>query len=162
MRMVRATLLIAIAVATAGCYRWVPYEGPPVPAGTDVRLRLTNTASDSLRRVYGPNDGTISGPLARWNDANVSVLTETLITRPGFAATVLADTIHVSAFQMVGVDLKQLDKRKTGFLSAGIVAGALGLVFATRAFGGDSNDNEGGGPPIDESLIVRIPIRIGR
>ncbi len=161
MGLLRATLLLVLA-ATAGCYRWVPLEGGPVPEGTEVRVRLTDAGADELRRSSGANDGTFTGPLAYWNERLVGVTTTASIQRAGFAPTLLTDTIDVSVAYLAGVDVKVLDRKNTALLTVGIVAGAVGLVFGTRALGGETDIVEGGGPPSEEAVIVRIPFGIGR
>ena len=39
--MVRASLLMAFVILVSGCARWIPARVGEVPAGTDVRLRLS-------------------------------------------------------------------------------------------------------------------------
>lgn len=160
MGLARLVLLVALT-ASAGCYRWAPYEGEPLPIGTEVRVRVTNAGADELRRRFGSTDGTLSGPLARWDASQVSVTTTTMIRREGFAPTSVSDTLDVARSLVAGIDIKELDRKNTAFLVVGVVAGAAGLVLATRAFGGETVP-EGEGPPVEESVIVRIPLGIGR
>lgn len=161
MSLVRVTMILVLA-ASAGCYRWVPHEGGPVPAGTDVRVRMTDAGSDAVGRRLGETEGSFTGPLAFWTDQAVAVTTTASISRPGFAPTLVTDTIDIPLAYLAGVDVKVLDRKNTTFLTAGIVVGAVGLVFATRALGGETDIVEGGGPPSEEAVIVRIPLGIGR
>lgn len=155
----RAMLLLTLSLSPA-CYRWVPHEGT-LPAGTEIRVRVTDTGSDDLRRRYGANEGFVSGPLAIWSEDEVAVLAQTLLTRPGFPSTTVTDTVEVPARYVAGIDVKELDGKNTAFFTAGILAGGVGLVLATRWLGGSSEANEGDIPPPEEAIIVRIPLRIG-
>lgn len=153
--------LLLVLTAPAGCYRWTSYEGDPVPPGTEIRIRATNAGAEEIRRRFGETDGAVSGPLARWDDAQVSVTISTLVRRAGFPPTTVTDTLDVARSQVAGIDVKVLDKKNTAFLVTGVVAGAAALVLATRAFGGET-DIEGEGPPVEEAVIIRIPLGIGR
>lgn len=154
--------LLLVVIAPAACYQWTPYDGDPAPVGTEIRVRTTNAGAEEIRRRFGETDGTVSGPVARWDDAQVSVTLSTLVRRAGFPPTMVTDTLDVAQIHVAGIDVKVLDRKNTAFLVAGIVGGAATLIFATRAFGGDNNLEEGGGPPVEEAVIVRIPLGIGR
>ena len=160
MSLARLALLLVLTVP-AGCYRWAPYDGDPVPVGTEIRVRATAAGAEDMRRRFGETDGTVSGPVAKWDDAQVSVTISTLVRRAGFPATTVNDTLDVSRSHIAGIDVKVLDQRTTVFLVSGVVAGAAALILATRAFGGET-DVEGGGPPVEEAVIIRIPFGIGR
>lgn len=153
----RSTLLLCL-VLSAGCHRWVPHDGTPVPEGTDVRVRVTDAGSDELQSRFGPNDGSVDGPVAYWNTEAIGLLVQSTIRRPGFPATTISDTIPVPSRLVSGVDVKTLDNRRTTALTAGIVLGGLGLVLATRAFGGEAEDGDPTPPPPDASWIVRFPL----
>lgn len=157
MRLLRTMLLLSLAVA-ASCYTWVPHEGARPPAGTDVRVRVTDDGGDELRTIYGPHEGSVAGPLTSWDAENVGILVRTTVQRPGFTATTLTDTIQVPTRLVSGIDVKELDRSRTAWFTAGVVAGSVGLVLASRALSGGDEPNEGGGPPIDEAPIIRIPI----
>jgi hypothetical protein len=100
--------------------------------------------------------------MARWDDAQVAVTISTLVRRAGFPPTMITDTLDVARSLVAGIDVKVLDRKDTALMVAGVVGGAAALIFATRAFGGETDLVEGGGPPVEEAVIVRIPFGIGR
>lgn len=161
MGIVRAVLLVTL-VAAGGCHRWVPHDGSPVPAGTEVRVRVTDAGSDDLQRRYGPNDGSLTGPVVAWDSDGVSLLDQTILRRPGFPSTVVSDTISLPANHLAGVDVKELDGKRTALLTAGILVAGGSLVWATRAFGESSGPNEGGPTePPEASIGIRLPLGLG-
>ena len=165
----RSFLLLITLVSAGACYRYVPSETGAIPAGTEVRARLTDEGRAEARQYFGPDVTSVTGPLVRWDGEGIGLLTEMTLSRAGFPATVMTDTIRFLPQHLSGVDVKELDGKRTLWFTAGVAGAMAGAVIATRYFGGSERDHEGeggeGGDPEAAILvrfaIFRIPFRIG-
>jgi hypothetical protein len=160
MKTVPIRFLALSILFVGGCYRYVPAETGAIPPGTEVRVRLTDAGQAEIRQYYGPDLTRVTGSLVRWDVDGLGLMTEMTITREGFPATFLADTIQLLPQHLSGVDVKEFDgKRSLGF-TAGVIGAMAGALVAAQAFGGSSS-NEGddsGGPDPEASILLRVPL----
>ncbi|HLB36399.1 MAG TPA: hypothetical protein VJL31_07505 [Gemmatimonadales bacterium] len=125
------------------CYRYVPAQLESVPVGSSVRALLSTDGVRSLSERTGMDNGTLSGRLVE-RDAQRAML---LVPWPGTGrdpgSRVLYQRVDVQVSHVARLDLRVLDKVRTG----GLVAALLGAVtvIAVRAFGGGNP----GSPPLD-------------
>ena len=157
-----STVLFGVGLLFLGaCYRYVPAEMAAVPLGSDVRAHLTGDGVEAMRSSFGPDVHSVEGPLVEWDEEGVGVLTEMYLSRPGFPATTLTDTVRLLPHHLAGVEMKKLDRKRTAGFTAVVVGGMAAALWAGKAFGGSSDDNgEGGGPDPEASVIFRIPISL--
>jgi uncharacterized protein YbjT (DUF2867 family) len=161
MSMVRMAFVVAALVLAGGCYRWVPTEQAAVPPGTQLRARLTDAGTAEIRTYFGPGLLTVEGPLVAWDRTGLSLLTETSVRRPGFPPTTMTDTIQLLPNHLAGVDMQELDGKRTAGLSAGLLGGVVLAILATRTLGGETDPGEGVDPPPEATILFSIPLRIG-
>lgn len=160
MNIVRTVLVIAALAVTAGCYRYVPADRAGVPPGAQVRARLTDAGVEEMSRFLGPSVVSVEGPLISWDGEGVALSSETSMQREGFAPTTWTETIQLAPHYVAGVEIQQLDGKRTAGLTAAILGGAVAAILATRAFGGGGDDPGGPGP--DAAMILfGVPLRIG-
>lgn len=159
MRLVHPTLVLAALVLAGGCYRYVPAEPAQVPRGSQVRALLTDEGVAEMTRILGPDVLSLDGPLASWDGGGVALLRQTRIARQGFPATTFTDTLRLSPSHVAGLEVRELDGKRTAFFTAGVVMGAASTVLAALIFGGTPEDpGEGGEIPPDDLFQIRIPI----
>jgi hypothetical protein len=154
--------LLSLSFSSA-CYRWVPVERSAVPPGSEIRAVLTMDGVDELRGTFGPDIRFVEGPLVRWDSEGLGLLTDVAIQREGFPATTMTETIQLQPHHIAGVELRELDGRKTAFFTGGVVGVAAVAAIAPGLFGGESEDS-GEGDEIDPDaaiVLLRIPIRFG-
>lgn len=156
MQAVRPVLLLAF-LAIAACYRYVPAEPARVVPGQDVRTRLTGEGMDAMRGFFGPGVIDIEGKLVRWDRQGVTLLFETFVTRPGFPATTIQDTIQLQPWHVDLVERKELDGRRSVLAGAAVVSGAITALISSKAFGSGGNPGESPEPEPDELIIIRLP-----
>jgi hypothetical protein len=152
MRYSSVAVLLLFAVA---CYHYIPAEPGDVTPGDQVRARLTSAGAQAMRSYFGPRVNNVDGPLVRWDDNGVSLLVETYVTRPGFPATTVADTVRLPPGQMEALERQVVDVPRTGLAALCVVAAATAAVLATRSFGGAVHTES---PPRPGNILVfRIP-----
>jgi len=141
MRNISAPLIVAGALLAGGCYRYVPTEMAAVPPGAEVRAHLTGDGIEAMRSYYGPEVYSVEGPLAWWDEGGVGLLTEMYLSRPGFPPTTFTDTVRLLPHHLAGMELRELDGKRTAGFSA-----------AT------DDSGEGAGEDPEASIIFRIPL----
>lgn len=118
--MTRAGLTLILLLIVSGCARWVPAQLGTVPPGTDVRLRLSEDGAAQLEEMTGARAAELTGELLQW-EPEVLVSTALAPTGarvdPGLRRRLVVDPANV-----VGIDVREVDRTRTGFLVGGVVA----------------------------------------
>lgn len=142
--MAHATLLVALAVFLAGCYRHVPVRIGAVPPGAEVRLRLSEEGVERVEDITGVRRAQVSGELLQW--AEEVMISVAFLTSDGQS---LRQQISVDADEVVSVDVRELDRTRTAVLAAGVgaVVGTAIVATVVKIIGGSS---QGGQPPPGE------------
>ena len=155
-------VLFALFLSSA-CYRYVPVERYQAPPGSEVRVTLTMDGEDEIRGTFGPGVASLDGPLARWDSEGLDLLTDLSISRQGYPATTMTQTVQLQPHHIARVELRELDGRRTALFTAGVVGAAAVAVIAPSLVGGESDESGEGDPPDPDAAIVlfRIPIRFG-
>ncbi|MEP6492117.1 MAG: hypothetical protein ABJF01_05540 [bacterium] len=140
-----------------GCYTYTPIEPAAVPAGVEVRARITGAASDRVAPLLGSfNTRELVGNVVE-NNGGAIVLQVPMGAMPNVAELIvpMQTRIPLAAADMVSLERRKVDVARTSIFVGAIVAGvALGAVAALRAGGeGDA----GKGPP-EPPPVTRIPI----
>ncbi len=157
--MVRASLLMAFVILVSGCARWIPARVGEVPAGTDVRLRLSEEGAAQLRELTGARQSEVSGQLLRWG-SEVMVSTALRTAGAGANSSNLRQRFVVDEEDIVGVDIRELDRTRTGLFVGGVavVAGsAIVWVVSQLAGGGTAATNPPPSAPSEPFVRIRIP-----
>lgn len=125
--MVRASLVMALAIMASGCVRWVPARVGEVPVGTDIRLRLSEEGAEQLEETTGTGQSEVSGQLLQWgSEVMVSAALQT--AGAGANSSNLRQRFVVDEEHVVGVDIRELDRTRTG-LFAGTIAVVAGSAI---------------------------------
>ena len=125
--MVRASLVMALAIMASGCVRWVPARVGEVPVGTDIRLRLSEEGAEQLEETTGTGQSEVSGQLLQWgSEVMVSAALQT--AGAGANRSSLRQRFVVDEEHIVGVDIRELDRTRTG-LFAGTIAVVAGSAI---------------------------------
>lgn len=155
-------LLVFLLLTPAGCYRYVPAEDGMVPRGTRVRAQLTESGTEEARRYFGPGVEEVEGPVVNWNGGGLAILMQTYLSRPGFPATHVADTVRFQPAHISAVQVRELDGWRTAGLAALVVGGGLAATLGPEVLGGGASGegNEGDDLDPDAQIILRIPLRL--
>lgn len=151
--MARALATLALAVLLSGCYRYTPARMGSVPAGTEVRLQLSDEGARRMETFTGSRRARVSGELIQWTeDVVVSVgvpASEGMVDRD------LRQRIVVAEDEVVGVEVRERDRTRTAVL----VGGAVTLVTTAliTAFSGEFGRSGGDEPPPTHEEGVVIP-----
>ena len=157
--MVRASLLMALVILVSGCARWIPARVGEVPAGTDVRLRLSEEGAAQLRELTGTRQSEVSGQLLQWG-SEVTVSAALRTAGAGAYSSNLRQRFVVDEEDIVGVDVRELDRTRTGLFVGGVavVAGsAIVWVVSQLVGGGTAATNPPPSAPSEPFVRIRIP-----
>jgi hypothetical protein len=130
-RSLKAPLLIAVALACAGCYRYVPAQMEATPPGEGVRVLITRAGAAELATVtqIGGDapvvDGTVLGV-----EGNELLLSVPVAQRQeGFITSALRQTIRVPTGEVVSFQRREFNSLATA-LTIGAAAGVVtAIVF---------------------------------
>src|SRR5215475_8465566 len=134
-------------VLLAGCYSYAHLEACGVPAGLEVRARITGAASDRIAPMLGTLDTRVLEGSVVENNAGAMVLQ----VATGAMSNVTTDLVQLQTrVPLTPGDFVTLERRKVDVTRTSILAGAiavgvgLGVHVALRAGGGG---DPGKGPP---------------
>jgi hypothetical protein len=153
-------------VAAAGCYRYEIIPIAQLQPGMEVRTRLSGDAVDRARRSTetpaGMLDGFIvRGQVARVGHDSLQLTIPTTVSDGGYRTSVLTQDVSLPQSDVVGVEVRQMDKTKTALMTA--AAGIAAFFIVRQAQGGGNAVGKppgGGGPPenripVDFRLLLR-------
>jgi hypothetical protein len=144
-------------LALCGCSVYVPLNpDTPPPAGTDVRARLTTPGAVRVSDIVGSPVREIEGEiLSFWGDSlGLSLMATSEYGRPWDSM----DTLKLGTLEIMQLDEKRLDKRRTAFLvgGVGVITGVVTAALFKAATGSDDGESPG---DIDAILIPLFSIR---
>ncbi|MFH1763773.1 MAG: hypothetical protein ABIF09_06230 [Gemmatimonadota bacterium] len=148
---------LAVVALLAGCSVYIPQPlDTPPPAGTQVRAKLTTPGSVRVSRLFGLPVQELEGQILNMDrdSLGLSLLSATEYGRPWDSV----DTLMVARGEILQLDEKRVDGKKTAFLvgGVGVVSGiVIGALF--RA----ASSSKDGKPPgeIDQILIPLFSFR---
>ena len=143
------TLARCVALtASLGCYTYVPATLDVVPVGARVRALISTEAELRLRDSLGLDLRALNGTLVERDDARLLFEVRTASGSRTFGGQPLYQRIALPPADVLRVDVRQVNRLRTGVLVAGlagaaalIVAGAIGVLRP------GTPDQGGGGPP---------------
>jgi hypothetical protein len=150
-------LLIVFVVLSTGCYRYVAARPEAVPAGSEVRLHLSQEAAVRVEPVIGTGLTQVDGQLEQW--ATEVVLGVRVPTVEGGVDRGLRNRVVFAPAEVLAIEVRERDRAKTYMLTAGLTAVGVGAVIAaiSGVFGGSSNVD----PPVEEDSrvpVFRVPV----
>lgn len=138
-------LLLSAQLGLAGCYSYTRVEPGAVPPGSDVRVRVSNGVELNVGELPLLEDGgMVEGKVLRTPTAD-TLFCDVLLGIPeeGAASRGLRGTVSIPAGAVESVEVRRLDKlRSGGLVGAGV---ALAWVILDASFN-INNPN----PPADE------------
>lgn len=155
------TLLAVVLITSVGCYRYQPVRPDEVAVGATVRLRLAETAAERLREALNDPDldRTLDGEVVGQDAGSLLLSVERQVRSMGYTAKVLAQRVDVPRGDILGLELKELDRTRTGVIGGAVLAAGFYLII--KALKGESlQPGEPGSPPTTESIVparFRIP-----
>lgn len=146
----------SLLLLTAGCHRYVPVRAGSVPAGTEVRVELSDGGAARMEGVLGRRTTEVAGELTEWSDR--VVLTVPVAATAGLTDRALRRPVVLELDEVVGVDVRERDRLRTAVLIAGVVAavGVAALAAFTGTFGGTSTGEDP--PEQPEGSIIPLSI----
>lgn len=152
-------VLIGALIPAAGCYRYTAIPVARLSPGMDVQARISSRGAERLgRRADGETsmgqELTIRGIVDRAGPDSLLFSLPTTLYEGDYRAKTTTQSIMVSRADVVSVDVRDLDKWKTGLMAAGIGIGAFIIVSRSRRGAGTSGSIPvHGGPP-----ELRVPV----
>ena len=151
---------LAGAALLSACYTYQPIEMADLRPNLDVRTRVSGAEADRLNEFLGSDERVVDGTIDDLTADNlllrVSVVTAIDRGSPGGA---LSQRVEIPRSSVVEVEVKELDRRRTGFM-AGTLTAIVGILVLRQL-----NQDQGGGdvippPPPPEDRGIRFPIRL--
>lgn len=153
---IRAWQLPLLAAAVTGCYTYTPLpdQRPAPPA--DVRVLVSSDFRQQWPDVIGPGRRALEGRVLDWDESAVLLEVPVPGVSPGGAPRPLAQRFIVPWSDVVEVEVKQLDRRRTAAAIVGVSAAAIllrQLLFAGKTSGGNEEPQE----PGDQDFVL-VPL----
>ena len=144
-RRARRLAPLACLAALGGCYSYVATPPASLPAGSRVRIALTEAGSAALQPVVGSSVAGIEGSVERRGSDTLVVRADRLLTTAGVDVAWTGGSLTVPADWQRGTDRRRLARGRTSLLVAGGVAASVGLIALIRGLGDAGGDPGGGG-----------------
>lgn len=151
-----AGLLLGCGVLTA-CYTYQPIEIAELTPELEVRTRVTGAEADRLSDVLGSDDRVIEGTVQELQGDNLLLLVPVVSAIDRGRGGDLNQRVELPRAGLVEVDVKRLDRQRTGIL-LGTVTAVVGALVIRQL-----NQDQGGGdvvdpPPPPEDRVFRLPL----
>jgi hypothetical protein len=151
----RAVALALLVLQAAGCFRYSAASLASLPEGRPVRVRLTEAGLGRLapeQRAQLPDqDPVLEGDLLQATAEGLLVAVPVSVNATGrFERTrAIYQRVSIPVQDVIGVELKQLDQKRTGLIAAGVGAVFVAFVvsYVTGVFGGSPTKPDD--PPIE-------------
>ncbi len=151
----------AAVVLTSGCYSYAPVSLESVSPGQEIRARISAQGSDRIREQLQTESREIEGEVLSRENGQVLLNVTAALRQVGFRFEPLQQRVLLTEDELLELERKELDRRKTYFVAAGVgvaVGTALFVVLEGRA-GGGTKQPPIGGPSDDRFVILSIPFR---
>lgn len=144
MRFAVGLMMMSMAAALGGCYSYQRVPLTEIPPGADVRARVSADHADSLRSQIGQSRRVLEGVVVSASADQLLVSVPAMTSAE--SAIPLRQNVAVPRSAIFEVELRRLDKVKTGAVVAAAAAGAAILAYAAFDIGnGSPGGNKGGG-----------------
>ena len=148
------------ATLLSACYTYQPVEIADLTPELEVRTRVSGAEADRLSEFLGTNERVFDGTVEEVNASNLLLRVPVVSSiERGPRGGGLNQRIEVTRSGVVEVEVKELDRQRTG-----IVAGALTVIVGALVIR-QLNQDQGGGdvnppPPPPEDRGLRFPLRL--
>lgn len=156
----RIFFILGVAVSS-GCYSYVPARMESIEPGQAVRVRLSPEEAERLVEVRRTDTRVMDGVVIRFSDDELLVDTPVGRLDPMAGSSPLNQRVNVPAGEIRDIELRELDRLKTGAAlgGVGLVVG-VGIAAAIKGGFGERS-GEGDGPAENRRyppLILRLPL----
>ena len=151
----RAVLVAAALSSTSACYTFRPTSADELMVGQTVRARVSGVWADSLDAVIQRDARVFEATVVE--DRGGALLMEIPIHLQGGPSTsgTLSQRVEIPDQAFVGLELKTLDRGRTG-VTAGVVAIAVGALVLKQLSGKSGGEPDFGGPGPTESVLSSL------
>ena len=147
-------VILTSLLLTGACYSYRPARLESITPGSSVRVRLSQDAAEQLMADGLSSTRLLDGILLQNGGQNLLLDTETGTGGPG--QRILRQRLTIPVGGVTEIELKQLDRTKTG-VALGVGVAVVGTVIAAQLAGGFGSDNDPGPEPGE----LRVPLPIG-
>lgn len=149
--------LIALALSSPGCFRYVPAQLETTAPGEGVRVHTTRRGAAELADIsdLGEDAPVIDGTLVGVEGQDLLLLVPIGRRQDGFITTNLNQMIRIPTDEIVSFRRREFDKVATGFVlggSAGLLTAIV--LFIVKPRGRQNTDPED--PPDDSRVVFRL------
>ncbi len=144
---------------SSACYTYMPAQVETIPAGDHVRVVVTRQGRLALPESFEPEGPFITGKFVRVEADRFFLSIPVAQQQQGFFVSQIAQEISLRTGEVVQMELRKLDRAKTGLFVVGTAAAAAAVVYGIIEAG---RRPEGGNPPGPEEFRFRlfsIPVR---
>jgi hypothetical protein len=154
-RTVAAVVLLAMAPAAAGCYRYAPVEtGTHPEPGQQVRAYLSEPDRVRLTHITAENVIQINGELVEWDNGRVVMSAFWLKSSAGVEHRAVGETVVVQEGSIGRMEAKRPSVAASAALTGAIIVAAI-IVGRSFAAGSDEGNQPGLPPPPDRRRAGR-------
>ena len=153
-------VLAAACAVIAGCYHYAATPVDHLQAGMEVRAQLSGAAVQRLRDgpepVGGLLDGfTVTGHVLQLGSEGLVLSVPRTTFEGDYRAQVLTQNLLLARADLVGTEVKRLDRRRTTVLALGAAIATFAIIQESRRGAGSSGGIPViGGPPENRMPIV--------
>ncbi len=147
-------LLPAVCCLAAGCYTYRAADPAELQPSAEVRARLTPDEAVRLGSIVPVDQRFLEGTVVERNGDSLMLLVPVSSELRGVRIETLHQRVQLPVAGIASVDLKRLDRARTGLLIGGAaVAVAAATIAALNAGGSSERPNPGPGPGENRFVI---------
>jgi len=146
---------LLLPVQLAGCYHYVPAVTMDIPAGTRVKVAVTDRGRVDLAEEVGPGVQSIEGSVVEVSDSAM-VLAVEAVQHLDLAIPVRWSGERVTLRRELVAEVRErrLSQRRTWILAGLMIAGAVAASnIALTGFGAEPSSDR---PPPDDNQALRV------
>lgn len=134
--------LSAAAALMSSCYSYTSVPLESAPSGEEVRVRISSTRAEELQEVLLREDRVLEGTVVSADVGSLLLEVPAAVVAAAGQVDRLNQRVTLTGPEIVEVEVRHLNKLKTGAVAAAIVA--TGTYLAIQAFGGEGNEDDHG------------------
>jgi len=160
-RATRQGAVMLLLVLAAGCFHYTQVPLAQANIGRDIRVHLTDSGYTRLQQSAGDQlpqlRKTLEGPLVAANGERLLIAVPVYTDGPTVRQT-LQQRLAIPVSDVLGLERKSLDKRKTALIGAGVGAALIAFIayYVSGEFGGTTGPFPEPGPTEIIQLVFRL------
>lgn len=146
---IRVGLWLMFPLLLAGCFSYAPIPEDGVTPESEIRVRLSATASDQLSTTTGRSVRTLEGRVVALPADSIRLDVSWGAVYAGTPFEGRRDTLSLHRSQVLEVEERQFSRARTGVVAGGLAAGVLLLLRSLTGSGADTGPvGPGPGDPL--------------